>query len=93
MPYLIIAYLVLINIVAFAAFAVDKGSARTGRERIPELSLMLLAALGGAPGALIAMYALHHKTQKPKFYIGIPVILALELLAAAALLLKLKGII
>lgn len=58
---------------------------------IPESTLLLLAALGGSVSMLITMKLIRHKTRKAKFMVGIPVILALQLLLAAALLALYKG--
>ena len=32
----------------------------------------------GAPGALLGMIVFRHKIRKPKFYIGVPMILVIE---------------
>ena len=69
----------LINIVAFVLIALDKQYARRHRRRIPEATLLSVAAFGGAPLTLLAMYLFHHKTRKPKFYIGVPCLLILQL--------------
>lgn len=50
------------------------------RHRVPEASLLLLAALGGSLPMYITMQIIHHKTQHKKFMIGIPVILAVQIL-------------
>jgi len=60
-------YLVAINAAAFTAFALDKRAAARGSWRVPEGRLLMLAALGGSPGALIAQQALRHKTRKEPF--------------------------
>jgi uncharacterized membrane protein YsdA (DUF1294 family) len=60
-------YLVAINAAAFTAFALDKRAAVQGGWRVPEGRLLMLAALGGSPGALIAQQALRHKTRKEPF--------------------------
>lgn len=80
-------YLVVINIAAIAAFGADKSLAKKGMLRIPEKVLLALAIAGGAPGAYIGMKAFRHKTRKPRFYIGLPVV---GLLQIAALMLYLK---
>lgn len=84
MKYLLI-YLLIINALAFVLMLVDKVKARKNRWRIRESTLMLVAALGGSLGSLAGMYAVRHKTQHPKFTIGIPVILALQVLIAVFL--------
>lgn len=70
------------NAVALAAFGLDKGRARAGMWRIPEKTLLALAALGGAAGAALGMKLFRHKTRKPLFYILVPVFLALHLVLA-----------
>ena len=77
-------YLALINAAAFALMLADKHRARKKKWRIPEFTLMASALLGGSLGALAGMYTTRHKTRHPKFTIGIPLILALQLLAAIA---------
>ncbi|MCI6956477.1 MAG: DUF1294 domain-containing protein [Candidatus Faecousia sp.] len=79
-------YLALINAAAFALMLADKHRARKKKWRIPESTLMASALLGGSLGALAGMYTARHKTRHPKFTIGIPLILALQLLAGIACL-------
>lgn len=82
-------YFVAINIITFIAYARDKRLAKkTNARRIPEKNLLLLAAIGGSIGALIAMYTLRHKTLHKKFFLGVPAILIAQ--AALALYLYLK---
>lgn len=73
-------YLILINLIAFAAFGADKHRARRKKWRIPEKTLFLLALLGGSVGALAGMYVFHHKVRKWRFAIGIPAILIVQIL-------------
>ena len=61
---------------------VDKHKARKNRWRIPEATLMGVAVLGGSIGSLIGMYTVRHKTKHPKFTVGIPLILIVQLTAA-----------
>lgn len=58
----------------------DKLRAKKHRWRIPEATLLAVAASGGSLGSLLGMYAFRHKTRKPKFYIGIPAMLAVQIL-------------
>lgn len=76
-------YLLIINALSFLLMLVDKYKARNGLWRIPETTLMGVAALGGSIGSLAGMYLVRHKTQHPKFTVGIPVILAVQLAAFA----------
>ena len=79
-------YLLIINAAGFLLMLVDKFKARRGLWRIPEATLMGVAALGGSVGSLIGMYLVRHKTQHPKFTVGIPVILVIQIILAFWLL-------
>ena len=79
---LLLAYLLIINAVGFALMLIDKWKARKNRWRIPEATLMGIAALGGSVGSLLCMYTVRHKTQHPKFTLGLPLILAVQIVAA-----------
>lgn len=72
-------YLAVINIIALIVTVHDKNAAQRGEWRVKERTLMLIAALGGAPAMYLTMLTIRHKTRKPLFMIGIPVIFALEL--------------
>lgn len=74
-----ILYLVIINAAGFALMLADKYKAKKKRWRIPEATLLTVAAIGGSAGCLIGMYTVRHKTKHPKFYLGIPLILALQI--------------
>jgi len=73
-------YFAGVNLAGFLAFAFDKSKARRNAWRIPEATLFLFAIFGGSIGSLLGMYTFRHKTQKPKFYIGIPVILGIQVI-------------
>ena len=72
------SYLIIINFVAILVTASDKHRAKKHRWRVPENTLLLLAALGGSPAMLVTMLLIRHKTRHPKFMVGIPVILILQ---------------
>ncbi len=76
-------YLAVINLAGFVSMALDKKKARRNKWRIPEATLFLFAIFGGSAGCLLGMRVFHHKTQKPKFYIGIPIILGVQLVILA----------
>ena len=71
-------YLLIINLLAALVTARDKHAAKRGWRRVPESSLLWLAALGGSIGELTAMYLVRHKTRKPKFRFGVPAILLVQ---------------
>jgi uncharacterized membrane protein YsdA (DUF1294 family) len=60
-------YLLAINLVTFAVFASDKQRAIDGGRRVPEATLLQLAAVGGTTGAFAAQKILRHKTRKEPF--------------------------
>ena len=76
---LILLYLLIINAAGFALMLVDKFKAKKNLWRIPEATLIGVAALGGSIGSLIGMYTVRHKTKHLKFTRGIPLILALQM--------------
>lgn len=87
MKYLIL-YLLIINAVGFLLMLADKHKARKNLWRIPEATLIGVAAIGGSIGSLLGMYTVRHKTKHLKFTVGIPVILSLQIVIALFFLLK-----
>ncbi|MGN0407630.1 MAG: DUF1294 domain-containing protein [Bacteroides sp.] len=87
--YIAGAWLVMINIAAFAAYGLDKRKAVKHAWRIPEATLIGLAVLGGSIGAYAGMKVFHHKTLHLKFRIGIPVIFIVQLFAVLFIWLRL----
>ena len=79
-------YLMVINIVAFLVYGIDKWKARKSLWRIREASLLMLAVLGGSIGAWLGMKVWHHKTQHKKFRYGIPAIIIIQLALTGYLL-------
>lgn len=77
-------YLALVNAAAFAAMGLDKWKARHDKWRIRERTLLLLAILGGSPGAILGMLLFRHKTRHWYFRYGLPAILILQIAAAWA---------
>ena len=60
-------YLIVINIVTFLVYGIDKWKAKQGSWRISEATLLILAVIGGSIGALLGMRVWHHKTMHKKF--------------------------
>jgi len=74
----LIIYAVIINFIAFAAFAIDKVNACEGRSRIRIITLLGIAFAGGTVGALLGMYLLRHKIRVDYFTVGIPLIMIMQ---------------
>ena len=72
-------YLVLINVITFWVYGIDKFKAKKGKWRIPESTLLLLAIVGGSVGAWSGLKVWHHKTQHKKFKYGIPLIIIMQI--------------
>ena len=75
MTQTIIYILICINVMTFIIYGIDKWKAKKGSWRISEVTLLLLAVLGGSIGALLGMKVWHHKTMHKKFKYGLPLIL------------------
>ena len=65
----IYAYLVSINVVTFLLYGHDKRQSLNNKARVPELTLHILALLGGTPGAFLGQFFFRHKTKKLRFRI------------------------
>ena len=76
--HLVLLYLILINAASFLLMLADKLKSKRGAWRIPEKTLLGVAAVGGSIGTLAGMYTFRHKTKHIKFTLGIPVILMVQ---------------
>ena len=61
-------WLVLLSIIAFIAYGVEKKKAKSGKWRTKEKTLLLLSFLGGAYGGYPAMLIFRHKTKGEHWY-------------------------
>lgn len=77
----------LVNLVVFGLYAADKMKAKKGVWRTPEIKLMTAGAVG-IIGALLGMVVCHHKTKKPLFAVGLPIIFFVEAALAAIVYFK-----
>ena len=73
-------YLIVINIVTFMVYGIDKWKAKQGSWRISEATLLILAVIGGSIGALLGMKVWRHKTMHKKFKYGLPLILIIQII-------------
>ena len=78
MTRIVVYYLIIINILTFLVYGIDKWKARNGKWRISEATLLLLAVIGGSVGAWAGMSVWHHKTLHKKFRYGVPLILIIQ---------------
>lgn len=78
-------WLILISLISIIVTVADKVKAKSGSQRVPEATLMLLSVLGGSFAMLVTMLIIRHKTKHPKFMVGIPVILLLQVVAGCAI--------
>ena len=83
---LLFVYLLGMNAAAYILMAVDKTNAMRKARRIPEITLLLIAALGGSLGEWLGMASLHHKTKHKKFLILVPAFLFIHIALGAWLL-------
>ncbi len=72
-------YLIIINALGLLIMLIDKYNAINGLHRIPERGLFAASLLGGSLGTWLGMLLFRHKTQKPKFTVGFPMILCLHI--------------
>lgn len=62
--------LLLINLIAFALYGIDKAKAKRHAWRIPERTLLACGLLAPA-GSGLGMLAFHHKVRKGYFYLAV----------------------
>lgn len=80
----LLLYLVIINAAGFLLMLADKLRAIRKEWRIPEAFLILIAIIGGSIGVLLGIHLCHHKTRHALFFIGVPVIIAIQIILAVA---------
>ncbi|MCD8383178.1 MAG: DUF1294 domain-containing protein [Clostridiales bacterium] len=78
-------YLAAANVAGFVVMGADKRRARRGEWRIRERTLFAVALVGGSLGVLLGMRLFHHKTRHWYFVVGVPLILAAQIVLAVVL--------
>lgn len=74
-----IYYLIIMSVITFFMYGIDKFKAIKKKSRISEMTLLNFSLFGGASGGLLGMYLFHHKTRKKIFVIGNIISLLIQL--------------
>lgn len=90
---IIIGYVIAINVITLLMYGIDKWKAKHGKWRIPEATLLIMAAVGGSIGAWTGIKLFHHKTFHKKFKYGVPAILLLQLAIIVFIYLKTNNLL
>lgn len=78
--FIVLLYILIMNIWAFVMYGADKKKAKTRKaRRISEKALLKVCFFGGAAGGLIGMQIFRHKTLHKKFKILVPLMFAVQL--------------
>lgn len=72
-------YIISINLIGYLVIYEDKKRAKKHQWRIPEATLLGISLLGGSIGTYAGMNKFRHKTKHPKFTLGVPIIIILQL--------------
>lgn len=73
-------YLIIINFISFLLSYHDKRAAVHHKRRVPEKNLFIVAIIGGSIGLYSSMLIFRHKTKHASFMLGVPAVLAIQLL-------------
>lgn len=72
MKQAIIVWVLLMSLITFVVYGIDKHCSKHDKWRIKENTLLLLGLIGGAFGAFLGMKIFHHKTLKKQFRLFVP---------------------
>lgn len=72
MKTIIVSYLIIINLIAFVLYGIDKKRAIRNEYRIKESVLLWMARLGGGIGCWLGIKIFRHKTKHTKFKVVVP---------------------
>lgn len=62
-------YIIILNLINFIVYGIDKYKARHNKWRISEKTLLTLSIIAGM-GGFLGMEIFHHKTREKKFYLA-----------------------
>lgn len=72
-------YLLLINLLSFIVFGLDKRKAVKHQRRISENTLLFTTFLGGTIGSVFAMLVFRHKVSKPSFLLKFGLVVLIQI--------------
>ena len=58
---IIISYVIIINVITLMMYGIDKWKAKRSKWRMPEATLLIMAAVGVSIGAWTGIKLFHHK--------------------------------
>lgn len=83
--YIYLSLMVIMSVISFTLYGVDKKKAIKGKERIKEKTLLFYTIFNGAIGAFFARFVFRHKTEKKYFSLTIFAGLFIQVLGLAIL--------
>ena len=90
---ILIIYYILVNLIGLGLMAFDKVRAMERKFRIPESVLLILPLIGSGAGSLLGMLLFHHKTRRPAFRIGVPLMLLAHILFWVLLIVTARSVV
>ena len=81
------------NLIGFFVMGIDKSRSRKHKRRVPEKTIFIISIISGSVGVFAGMYLFRHKTRHLKFVVGIPVIIAAQVVIGILLDYRLDGLI
>ncbi len=78
MQQMVMLFVIVMNLAAFALMGIDKAKAKAGAWRIPEKTLFLVTALFGGLGGTAGMFYFRHKTKHWYFRLGFPALMVIQ---------------
>ena len=88
---IVISYLLVINVIAFFLYRLDKKHAQRSKKRVPSSVLLWMARLGGGLGAWFSMSLYHHKKNHTNFKRLVPLWIIIWLFALIIIIIITSG--
>ena len=90
MKTIVVSYLIIINLIAFVLYGIDKNRSIRNEYRISERLLLWMARLGGGIGCWLGIKIFRHKTKHTKFRFIVPLWMIIWIIAIAFAVMKLR---